>query len=177
MFDKSTRIEGKKTIIRPFTKGDITTSYVSWLNDSVIMQYSNQRFLKHSKTSCLNYLNSFRDTPNSFFAIEESSSNKFIGTMTVYFSEIERLADVGILIGDPKVAGKGYGKDSWCSMTEWLKNREEVRKITAGTVSINKPMLALMSAANMIQDGHRRRHQIIKGKEVDVMYFAIFNDV
>ena len=62
-------------------------------------------------------------------------------------------------------------------MTEWLKNREEVRKITAGTVSINKPMLALMSAANMIQDGHRRRHQIIKGNEVDVMYFAIFNDV
>ena len=177
MFDKNTRIEGKKTIIRPFTEGDINATYISWLNDSIIMQYSNQRFLTHSKMSCLDYLKSFRDTTNSFFAIEDSDSNKLIGTMTVYFSEINRVADVGILIGDTKAAGKGYGKDSWCSMTEWLKNRAEVRKITAGTVSINKPMLALMSAANMAQDGCRRRHQIIQGHEVDVMYFAIFNDV
>lgn len=177
MFDKNIILKGKKTTIRPFTESDINPVYISWLNDIEIMQYSNQRFIKHNKKSCLNYLNSFIDTPNSFFALEDNNSNKLIGTMTVYCSEREKIADVGILIGDKKIAGKGYGKDSWCSLIEWLKNQENVRKITAGTVSVNKPMLALMHAANMVVDGRRRKQQIIKGHEVDVIYFGIFTDV
>ena len=55
--------------------------------------------------------------------VEDNNSNKLIGTMTVYCSEREKIADVGILIGDKKIAGKGYGKDSWCTLIEWLKNK------------------------------------------------------
>lgn len=177
MLDKNIVIKGTKTKIRPFVESDINEDYISWLNDDEIMQFSNQRFIIHNRESSLNYMNGFIDTSNAFFAVEDVETSKLIGTITVYFSEREGIADLGILLGDKEFAGKGFGKDCWCATIEWLKNQDNVRKITAGTVSVNKPMLALMRAADMLEDGRRRKQQIIKEHPVDVLYFALFSDV
>ncbi len=177
MLDKNIRLEGKITTIRAFRESDINGAYLSWLNDNETMRYSNQRFITHNKNSALNYINSFIDTSNRFFAVEDSNTCKVIGTITAYCLEREGIVDLGILLGDKGSAGKGFGKDCWCAMIEWLKNQDNVRKITAGTVSVNKPMLALMRAANMLEDGRRRKQQIIEGQPVDVLYFALFPDV
>jgi ribosomal-protein-alanine N-acetyltransferase len=177
MLDRNIVIKGIKTTIRPFMESDINEDYISWLNDDEIMKFSNQRFITHDRKSSLNYINGFIDTSNAFFAVEDIETSKLIGTITVYFSEREGIADLGILLGDKESAGKGFGKDCWCAMVELLKKQDNVRKITAGTVSVNKPMLALMHAANMLEDGRRRKQQIIKGHPVDVLYFALFPNV
>ena len=174
MLDKQILLKGERTIIRPFAEDDITDRYVSWLNNKELMKFSNQRFIKHDKITSLDYLNSFFGTSNGFFAVECSCTNKLIGTMTVYFDQRLAVADVGILIGEKEVAGKGYGAECWCVMLEWLKTRKEVRKITAGTVSVNKPMLSLMHAASMQEDGFRRQQELIDGKPVDILYFALY---
>ena len=177
MLDEDIRIEGRFTAIRPFREWDITDAYLSWLNDSETMRYSNQRFITHTRKSALDYLTSFVGTSNRFFAVEDSNTSKVIGTMTAYYLEREGVVDLGILVGDKASAGKGFGKDCWCAMIEWLQNQDNVRKITAGTVSINEPMLALMRSSKMLEDGRRKKHQIIDGQPVDVLYAAIFTDV
>ena len=174
MLDVNVRIEGKKTLIRPFNADDISDVYLSWLNDRDLMKFSNQRFIHHDEKNSSIYLQSFAGTSNGFFAVEDSCSGSLIGTMTVYFFERQRIADVGVLIGNKGVAGKGFGTDCWCAMIEWLKCQEVVRKITAGTVSINKPMLSLMRAADMQEDGRRREQDLIGNAPVDVVYYALF---
>lgn len=177
MFNKNITLQGGKTTIRPFCQEDLDGPYMSWLNDANTMQYSSQRFLVHDVASSLRYLKSFEDTPNGFFAIEDSETRVLIGTMTVYCTPRDGVVDVGILIGDKSLAGQGFGKDCWLTMIEWLSSQDTIRKISAGTVATNKPMLGLMRAAGMIDDGCRRDQQLVEGKPVDIMYFAIFPHV
>lgn len=177
MFNKETVIKGKSTTIRPFLRQDISALYLSWLNDAETMRYSSQRFLVHDVNSSRSYVESFRNTPNGFFAIDDRETGSLIGTLTVYCAPRDGVVDVGILIGERSVAGKGYGKDCWVTRINWLSQQSTIRKITAGTTSLNTPMLSLIRAAGMEDDGCRRGHQLIAGEAVDIHYFAIFPHV
>ena len=95
--------------------------------------------------------------------------------MTVYMDTFNNTADVGILIGDKTVQGKGYGFEAWSGVLNWLMKDLNIRKITAGTLSINKPMFAIMKKSGMEVDGIRQRHYLVNDEETDVIYMAKFN--
>jgi hypothetical protein len=65
---KQMQYTGKKVSLQPFTLEDITEEYIGWLNDKIVVQWSNQRFKQHSKKTAQDYLNSFRETENLFLA-------------------------------------------------------------------------------------------------------------
>ena len=73
-------MRGGNVILRPFTACDIDEVYISWLNDSDVVRFSNQRFQVHDKRSCLRYLASFKDTANLFLSVRRSSDDHPIGT-------------------------------------------------------------------------------------------------
>ena len=58
------RIKGNKVQLESFTEHDINSEYIAWLNDKSVTKFSNQRFLKHTKKSCLEYCESFEGTKN-----------------------------------------------------------------------------------------------------------------
>ena len=79
-----------------------------------------------------------------FILVSRLSDYTPIGTMTVYVSIPHGTADLGIMIGDRTVWGMGYGEDAWCTMVAWLSTRQEIRKLTAGTLACNLGMIKLM---------------------------------
>ena len=76
-----------------------------------------------------------------------------------------KTVDLGILIGEKRVFGKGYGKESWKLYVDYLSTLKNIRKITAGTATCNKPMLNLIHNSKMIPDGIRKNHEIIENKD------------
>jgi RimJ/RimL family protein N-acetyltransferase len=72
------------------------------------------------------------------------------------------------------VWGKGYGSEAWIGVCDYLFRQRRVRKITAGTASGNRGMLAIMTRAGMVDDGRRVRQVLIDGQEMDLMYAALF---
>ena len=82
----------------------------------------------------------------------------------------------GILIGERTAWGQGYGLDAWSSLLGWLLTERGLRKVTAGTLDCNAPMLRLMEKSGMHTEGARRRQEIVKGAEHDILYFARFRD-
>jgi [ribosomal protein S5]-alanine N-acetyltransferase len=177
MIDLSTAyvdISGSKVRCRRFTANDINANYVSWLNDSRLMRYSNQRFKIHNQSTCEAYFESFEGTSNLFLAIEDLDTNQMIGTMTAYVSQQHETADAGILIGAREFFGKGFGRDAWCALVDWLVRIAEVRKVTAGTVACNHSMLRLMLEAAMQHEATRRAQEIVDGAAQDILYFARF---
>lgn len=166
---------GNKVFLRPFTEFDIDVSYISWLNDPEVVRFSNQRFLIHDKISCMRYLASFNRTSNMFVSVRKISDNKQIGTLTAYISSNHGTVDIGILIGDKSVWGQGYGQEAWNLIINWLIQREDIRKITAGTVSCNYRMIKVMENSGMKLEAVRKEHEIIEGKPMDILYFAKFH--
>lgn len=168
-------IRTRRLLIRPFTEQHLTSRYVSWLNDKQVMRYSEQRHRVHTVESCRAYMQSFENTPNYFWAIEEIAHGRgHIGNINAYVDRHNLIADIGILIGDEKAWNQGYGFEAFNAVCGFVTEKENVRKITAGTMSANLPMLKIMKKMNMVSDGKRTNHFLFETREVDLIYMALF---
>jgi len=172
---KKFKIKGKHVVLSNFAEEDITDSYINWLNDSDVIKFSNQRFIKHDYLSCKKYFDSFNNSENLFISIKLTGSNKMIGTMTAYFSH-HQTVDVGIMIGEKSKWGKGYGSDAWKTLLQWLKENNNIRKITAGTLAINFEMLKLLEDSGMHLEAVRKSQEVVNGKAEDILLYAIFSE-
>ncbi len=166
---------GDKVLLRPFTAFDIDDSYIGWLNDPDVVRFSNQRFLKHDRNSCLSYLASFEGTPNLFMSARRQSDDRPIGTLTAYVLGHHGTVDVGIMIGDKSIWGQGYGQDAWSTLINWLLKQEGIRKLTAGTLACNYGMIKLMERSGMTLEAVRKAQEIVAGCPVDILYYAKFH--
>lgn len=170
-------IETTHLIIESFSEKHLTERYIGWLNNPVVVQYSDQRFKKHTRESGNAYLKSFEGTPNYFFAVTvKNSTLGHIGTLTAYIDPNHSVADIGILIGEIQAWGKGYATEAWTAVCDYLFRVIGIRKITGGTIEPNIPMLKLMDRVGMIPDGCRIRQCIWNGQEVDIIHKAIFRE-
>ena len=171
----SPALRTERLVITPFSERHLTARYVAWLNDRELMRYSEQRHKTHTLESCRLYWHSFADTPNYFWALEETANGLgHIGNMNAYVNPINGLADLGILIGSPPAQRQGYGQEAWTGVCNFLFQEVGLRKITAGVLALNRPMLMLARKAGMVEDGVRRRHYLCDGREVDVIHLALF---
>lgn len=161
--------------VMPFGEEHINARYISWLNDPGVTRYSERRHEKHTISSGRAYWHSFQGTPHRLWAIEVTQPLLgYIGTMTTYIDDVNRVADVGILIGEQSAWGQGFGLEAWQTLCTWLLNDVGIRKITAGTVVDNKAMLAIMEKSGMVPDGVRKAQVLLAGKPTDVIHAAIF---
>jgi RimJ/RimL family protein N-acetyltransferase len=170
------RIEGRLVELRPFGASDITPAYVGWLNDPVVVRFSNQRFAAHTAETSAKYLAGFAGSPNHFLSIVRRDNGEAIGTITAYLSPPHGTADMGILVGDRRVWGGGYGLDAWRTLLDWLLAERGLRKVTAGTLDCNEAMLRLIYKSGMHKEAVRAAQEIVEGAERDIFYFARFAD-
>ena len=177
MTNKEFVLKGEKVLLRSFTASDINEAYIGWLNDTDVVRYSNQRFLRHDQDSCLRYLASFEGTDNLFISVRRLPDDSPVGTLTAYMSSHHGTVDVGILIGDKSVWGMGYGQDAWNTLTNWLLERDDIRKLTAGTLACNYGMIKLMERSGMHHEATRREQEIVNTQAVDILYYAKFHPV
>ena len=141
------------------------------------MRYSEQRHHTHTMETCRAYFESFRETPNYFWAIEAKDlDNQHIGNINAYVDVPNSGAEMGLLIGVAEAQGKGYGLEAWQSAMDFLIRNLGIRKVSAGAMSANRAMLTIMERSGMIPDGVRRRHFVCEGRDVDVEYACKFRN-
>ncbi len=135
MFLLTNQLELKK-----FNKADITKKYLGFLNNKDLLKYSDQRHYKHTRRSCLKYLESFRNTKNLFLKI--TLKKNLIGTCTVYIDKKNKKANIGFLLGDQKNQNKGYSTLVLKHLIEYFF-KKKINKVTCGTVSNNYTMIKI----------------------------------
>ena len=165
----------RRCILEPFTEHHLTDRYVSWLQDAEVVRYSEQRHRGHDLESCRAYMQSFTGTPHYFVAVVAKDINLgHIGNINAYVDENNGVADVGILLGDKRSWGQGYGTEAWEAVCRYLLLELNLRKVTAGTSATNAGMLGIMRRTGMVNDGKRERQLLMSGQEVDLVYAALF---
>lgn len=168
-------LEGHRVLLRPFGVSDITPTYLNWLQDPGVMRFSNQRFRTHTAETCQAYLNSFKCSPNYFLAICDRDTEVMLGTMTVYRNIHHGTADIGIMVGDRQVWGRGIGADAFGIVVTTLLDSREIRKVTAGTLAVNIGMICIMERVGMHLEATRHAQEMIEGVPVDIVYYAKFH--
>lgn len=157
-----------------FDVNHIDDEYLGWLADPGITKYSNQRFVNNTYENCVKYVNSFSASEALFIALMDKAKNKKVGTMTVYFKTHHSTADIGIMIGDKSLWGKGYGLEAWNCILNFLLDDVKVRKVTGGAVSKNLGMITIMEKANMKPDGVRVAQEVLDDIVCDIVHYASF---
>ncbi|WNJ99130.1 GNAT family N-acetyltransferase [Thalassospiraceae bacterium LMO-JJ14] len=161
--------------LRPFeTAKHLTPAYVAWLNDAEVVRYSEQRHHTQTLESCRSFVESFTAGPGHLWAIEQASDGQHIGNIHADIDTANALADVAILIGARSVWGQGYGLEAWNAVLNWLFDKAAVRKVVAGCMQSNAPMLRIMEQSGMAADGTRKAHYLLDGQPEDVIFYARF---
>lgn len=166
------RLEGEKIGLETFRPTDITAEYISWLNDPVVMRFSNQRFVRHSAETCIRYLSTFEGSSNHFLKIVDLRTANCLGTMTAYVSVHHQVADMGILVGPASARGRGVGREAWSLLLGWLLHREDIRKVTGGCMRANHAMVRIMEQCGMALEAVRPQQELLDGAPQDLVYYG-----
>lgn len=163
--------------VTPFEQRHLTERYVSWLNDPEVVRYSEQRHRRHTLEFCARYFEALSASPDHFLAIEaHDRALGHIGNAGISVDPANRVADVSILIGEKRAWNLGFGSRVWRAIVHELLLNQGMRKVTAGTMSVNQPMLRLMAKSGMRVEATRTRHFLWNGKEVDLIQGALFRE-
>jgi [ribosomal protein S5]-alanine N-acetyltransferase len=160
----------ERLILHPYTASKVVDRHVEWLNNSETTRYSEQRHTIHTLESQHTYLNKF-PAGSAIWLITVNITNIDIGSITAFVDSANRIADMGILIGESSVMGQAYGLEAWVEVMRFLF-KSGIRKVECGCMSRNTPMRLLAARCDMTLEGIRRDHFILDGKPDDLVQFG-----
>jgi [ribosomal protein S5]-alanine N-acetyltransferase len=155
----------------PFSQEFITNQYIGWLNNKELMKFSEQRHNDHTQKSCTDYYLSFENSDNLLYAIL-NNDKEHVGNVNAYVDPINQVADIGIIVGETRC---GYGYLAWKEMMRILFSEKRIRKITAGAMEINKPMIKVFIKSGMKYEYKKRKNFIHNNQFIDLVGYSIFN--
>jgi len=172
IISESFPIKSSRLTLKFFSEENVTTEYLSWLNNPKVVKYSNQRFKEHDYDSSICYFKSFFKTDNLFLVI--MLDKEMIGTMTSYINKEHQTADIGIMLS-PDFWSQGFASEAMLLLMENLFSFN-IRKITGGTLSCNTAMIHVFKNSGMKLECIREKQEVFENKEVDIMCFCKFKD-
>lgn len=149
------------TLSSQLTENDLG-QVVGWLNDPEVVRYSEQRHRKHNIDDQYKYLMAF-DPRDFYLGIHKEW--KIIGTISATIDRPNGVANVGMMIGERQLWGRGYGLEAWSCLCDYLF-KHNVRKIEAGCMSINAGMMKVCRRYGMAEEGRRKDHFLL-GEDAD----------
>jgi RimJ/RimL family protein N-acetyltransferase len=129
---------------------------VEWLNDPDVTRYSEQRHQKHTVPFQRIYIG-MMTRPHKYAHVDPYND----------------VADVGIMIGEKSLWGKGYGAEAWQAFCDYLLGNG-IRKVECGCMNINFGMKHICRKTGMNYEGRRFAHFLVGEDTVDMLYFGRF---
>jgi len=162
-------IVGSRVKLIEFSIDVVTDSYVNWLNDPQVNMFLESRYVRHDIDSCKKFVQEVIDDPSAkMFAIFDLESGKHVGNVKLadINSRYQR-AEIGILIGDRNVWGKGYASEAINLVEHYARTELGLRRITAGCYECNGRSLRLFESLGYEREGLLKEHFIYEGKFVN----------
>ena len=91
----------------------------------------------------------------------------------MYVNSAYGTASPGILIA-PEHAGKGFGKQAWNLLIGDIPVKIGIRKVSAGTLALNKAMIRLFESSNMEFEAKLIGEGIFNDTPTDVLLYRKF---
>lgn len=128
----------------------------------------------------MDYLSTMNNSSSLFLALHDNKSNLHFGNISLYLDRHNDLAEISILLSNKKFrilngVDKKISLDVWTSSISFLFDQMSIRKISAGTMLVNKSMIKLFESSNMKHESTFYNHYIFEGKPVDLVFYSIYH--
>ncbi|KAJ53587.1 RimJ/RimL family protein N-acetyltransferase [Clostridium tetanomorphum] len=166
---------GEKIKLRAYKREDIPLAY-EYMNDSELKRLLGNKIpypmiLEEEERWFENLINS----ENSYdFAIEDLKSGKYIGGCGInQINWLNRIATIGIFIGDKNYWGKGYGTDVINTLVKFIFEQMNMNKVKLKVFSFNERAKKCYEKCGFRLEGVLRQELFRDGKYNDEYIMSI----
>jgi ribosomal-protein-alanine N-acetyltransferase len=178
------KIQNSTVYLTPFSEKHLNDGkYLHWLRDQEVIRYIGREeyFGEISFNEVKDYITSIWGNKYvSFWAVYLAENDMFIGTAKInYFNETGlklKTADIGIMIGERNIWGKGIAGLTLGLLCEYAFNILGVRKLTAGAVAKNIAVIKAFKNNGFVEEGRIRDKLLIGGEYHDHVLMGCFPD-
>ena len=128
-------IKTKRLVLRDIEIRDITSEYISWLNDPKVVKYLEIRFVPQTKEKIKEYVQSaLDDTRNKMhFGIYDKGGARLVGTVSMPHIDWNHYSsDISFVIGHPEASGKGYATEAVHGVIYYVFQECKIVKLWGG---------------------------------------------
>ncbi|MCB9224690.1 MAG: GNAT family N-acetyltransferase [Crocinitomicaceae bacterium] len=174
MAEPKYKIQGEKIYLRFVQPDDATEQYLSWLEDSTVMQGLATFGYTLEKLKC--YIEEKSNQNNTaFFAICLNDTNQHVGNVKLdFFDDKANLIELGIMIGEKSAWGRGIGFEACLLAMRYGFKEMGVRKIWLAVYENNPGAIRLYEKLGYKHEGRLRKHVYINGEYYDKLLMGIF---
>ena len=171
-------INTQRCVLRALAPSDVTTRYVSWLNNPDVNRYLEARWKRHTRETVRENVRYFLDSPrHMLFGIFTESQEIHIGN--VKLSEVDfryGTAEIGFLIGESSFWGKGYASEAIGAVCHWAFGKGGIQKVSAGAYAQNIASRKTLEKVGFAQEGVLRSQVVLdSGERSDVIRFGLLS--
>lgn len=172
-----TLFHGNQIYLRLLTPDDVTNAYVQWMQDPEVNQYLESRWDTFSIEVLRDYVRKTNDGKTNFmFGMFLNTTDRHIGNIKAGpVHPIHKYADIGLIIGDKTMWGKGIAAEAISMITDFCFQELHLHKLTAGMYEANIGSYRAFIKCGYQQAGIKKKHFLCNGHYQDFIMLEIFN--
>lgn len=172
------KIAGERIYLRALTPDDVNDNYIEWLRDDAVTQFLEIRWQVFSNEDIRGYVKLMNDSSKDYlFGIFLKGNNEHIGNVKVgEINQMHRFGDVGLLIGNKDMWGKGYGTEAVRLATQYAFEELNLNHLKAGMYADNKGCYKAFVKAGYREAGRYKSRRFYKGVYVDEVLVEKWKD-
>ena len=117
----------ERLIMKPLGLDFLSNNYLNWMQDEKVIKYMGSGGENYSMQMLKNYLNEVEKKKIFFWAIILKKNKKHIGNIKIDPINYKNLVgEYGIMIGDKKNWGKGFGKEASKKVINYCWERKSI---------------------------------------------------
>jgi len=170
---------GERITLGPVKK-EYIESYLKWFNDPEITQYLSM-FRPLTRMMEEDWIENLKNREDTIaFAIiipDENDGEKLIGNCGLHAIDWKnRVAEVGITIGEKEYQSKGYGTEAMEMLLDYGFKTVNLNRIQLRVYEFNNRAINSYNKIGFVKEGRMRQALFIKGEYHDIIFMSILQE-
>lgn len=171
------RLYGERIMLREYMQEDLEHMR-KWVNDPDVVDNLSDIFLfPHTLNTTEDFLNlvlNARSRDTCHFVIANKETEAYLGQIDlIQIDWKNRSAEIGIVLGDEKNRGKGYGSESIKLLQYFVFNRLNMNRLEIKVRDFNARAYRCYKKCGFKEEGRLRQHFFINGKYADTLLLSL----
>jgi RimJ/RimL family protein N-acetyltransferase len=167
-------LESKRFNIRSMIADDVSDEYISWWNDTQIMDGFMQAPRNWTKSHGVKHVNTFNNKNSFHLGIHRKGSNEDVGFIAIFHNKGFATALINMIIGNKKYWGARVPKEIVGTVFPFIFDQLRVAKIKTETAHYNRSSVSAMLKVGFVEEGILRQEKpYYKGGRIDMRVFGL----
>lgn len=155
-------IETPRLSLRTLRAGDVSQTYVDWLNDPEVNRYLETRHKVQTLNSCIDFIRRCNaDKSERLLGVFLKETKGHIGNVKLGFiNEIHSRGQISLFIGEKSLWGRGLAREIVYAVTKYGFEDIGLARIEAGCYEGNLSSLRVFLSAGYTVEGFFRSHAV-----------------